>query len=284
MDNAMPTNCNVIYSPVFLLCWGKVRDTLGGTINANDEYIYTINRQTSYKGALAAGEYKYGITMMSDYLRIVTKFKKELHFEAHFQKQQLSFEGTRVNPVSAFGIDKYEPELARQVRILYYKDDDHFVIKLIATENEEELILAKGMNNAGSLAAIGKKIDSLVAKGEEERIIPIRESDYRFYEGDKLKVPILKFNLEKSFDRLVGKYIGPWRIDTARQQTAFLLNEEGAKAEAEAEIVMTLSIPMQPVPTKRLVFDKPFTVILRKNGQKHPYLMVKVENPELMVK
>ncbi len=290
MVNPAPVKSNVVYSPIFLLCWEKLRDTLGGVIKTSSKYADTINKQVNYKSALAKDEYVYGITKTPGSIRVVTKFKKALHFTQYFQKNSLYWGGGYTKPEAAFGIREYDTLLARQVQILYYKSDELFVIKLLAKETNEDLILAKGVNKAGSLESINKKIDELIAEGARQKKLRGYEGKYIFKGGDKLLVPVLKFNLEKSYDKLIGVSISNNKgndggvIAKARQQTAFLLNEEGVKVEAEAEIIILRGGPMEPLDAKHLYFDKPFTVVMRKKGQTHPYLMVKVENTELMVK
>ena len=78
-----------------------------------------------------------------------------------------------------------------------------------------------------------------------------------------------------------------YEILKAWQRTAFKLDEAGAEVKSEAEVVCVLGIEQEeetkPTP-KKMIFDKPFFVMLRRADATNPYFCLYVANPELLVK
>lgn len=76
------------------------------------------------------------------------------------------------------------------------------------------------------------------------------------------------------------------RFVTAFQRNAFVLNKSGAVVEsyAVAAADSAHSVPPDPPRPKRLVFDRPFYIILKRTDTPNPYFVVRVANAELLVK
>ena len=67
---------------------------------------------------------------------------------------------------------------------------------------------------------------------------------------------------------------------------AFHLDENGAAVKSEAVIEYYLGIedtPERPQP-KKMIFDRPFYVLLKRADASQPYFVLWVANTELMVK
>jgi serine protease inhibitor len=71
-----------------------------------------------------------------------------------------------------------------------------------------------------------------------------------------------------------------------QQQTAFMLDEYGAKIEGQATAAAAAAHETRedkPIP-KEMLFNKPFLVILKRKDSPNPYFAMWVENTELMQK
>jgi serine protease inhibitor len=110
-------------------------------------------------------------------------------------------------------------------------------------------------------------------------------------QSDELLIPKFSFNIETNYNSLEGSEFKmgdkPYLIEEAYQRTAFLLDEEGAKAESVAEETVVTEEAIEPVEKphpKKLHFNKPFLVILKRKDSPNPYFAMWVENTELMQK
>jgi hypothetical protein len=183
--------------------------------------------------------------------------------------------------VKAFGINHYEEHLASQVKILYYKNDNYFVISLSTSLKGHELILCRGVSFNTSLEAAVRAADSLTRFGKSE--------NYVFTEHDKLAIPVIKFNISKHYNTLEGQSFMSGEkshiIARALQRTALALDESGAEVESEAQIAVDSAMAPDssvPPPSKRLYFDKPFLLMIRKANRNSPYFCAVIKNAELM--
>jgi serine protease inhibitor len=178
------------------------------------------------------------------------------------------------------------------VEILYYKNDKNFIIKLIPADKEHEIVLFKTEKKYGTMAEMAAATDSLIQLGKKERTVASKKWKYQFLSDDVVMVPDIDFDISASFDKLVGNLFEAntktYKILKAWQRTAFKLDEAGAEVKSEAEFeVVLLSIEQEeetkPTP-KKMIFDKPFFVMLRRTDAKNPYFCLYVANPELLVR
>jgi hypothetical protein len=113
---------------------------------------------------------------------------------------------------------------------------------------------------------------------------------YNFDQKDSFSVPVIKFNIETNYHNLEGKVItagkAHYKVETALQRTAFTLNENGAVVESEGETaVFSLdSLATQESHPKKMTFDKTFYIIIKYVNRANPYLVMKVDNAELLNK
>ena len=81
--------------------------------------------------------------------------------------------------------------------------------------------------------------------------------------------------MEKNFGQLEGKSFVcanvPYNITTAYQRTAFILDESGAEVESEVVFEAATEAAEEIIKPKRLVFDGPFLVLLKRTDAQHPY-------------
>lgn len=203
---------------------------------------------------------------------------KNIEFKDVFEKikEPIVFNGEKVQ---SFGINKSQPKarkLEEQVQVVDYKDKDDFIIKLKSKSDKDEIILAK-ITPEKDLVSTIKKID--------RRIEASDNADLTNYTS--LKIPKFNFDITKSYDELVSKYLmnkgfEDYFIRKAMQNIKFKLDEKGAVLKSEAKIVGEKSAAI--VEPRAFIFDKPFMIILKEKEANMPYFSMWVDNTEIMVK
>ncbi|MBW8381291.1 MAG: hypothetical protein K0M69_02050 [Youngiibacter sp.] len=201
--------------------------------------------------------------------------KKSVAFAENFEKvtKGLDFKGT---VVQSFGIMEEgdavrRGKLEEQVEILYYKNDEEFIVRLKDKDDREELYLAK-LPAEDTLEGLLEKAISL--EGE-----PVAMTKY-----DKLNVPLIAIDMRKDYETLIGQYLmnkgfEDYFIGSALQRMEFVLNESGAALKSKAEIVLDKSVPP---PSKNLILDDSFLLYMVEKGKADPYLVIYVDNAELL--
>jgi serine protease inhibitor len=134
------------------------------------------------------------------------------------------------------------------------------------------------------------EIKRLTEIGKKE--IKNNKTNWKYYykEEDQLIIPKFNFNIETNYDSLEGKKFSSqnenYNIERAFQRTAFKLDESGAIIESEAEIEVTVEEieEIEKPKPKKLIFDKPFLILLKRTDEKNPYFGLWTTNTELMIK
>lgn len=215
---------------------------------------------------------------------------KALKFKTQFDDSPggLIFKGeNRQDRVKAFGIQRFSSnnekmqELSKQVDILYYEANKtkdtlpEFIVRLNSDSKNDELILAM----------IPPKKDLI---STYQSAVSLMKESQRLSEGDILLIPEIDFFIEHSYDELLSKRIlnkgfSDYFISKAIQATKFKLDKTGAQLKSKAVIIMTRSAAPS-ISIKRMVFDRPFLLIMREKNAKNPYFMIWVDNPEILLK
>lgn len=204
--------------------------------------------------------------------------KKNLEFEYAFEdiKDGLDFNNVKVK---AFGIYQIRDEeaknkLAKQIKILHYNSDNDFIISLKDKISNDEIVLAK----IPPKDTLSDTLNYALSNSRREET---------FSSNDILKVPMIKFNINKNFKELENKSLAntgfeDYILASAIQRIDFSLTERGAQLKSKAELGLTKSIPTFESPQK-LIFDKPFLLYMKEKDKKNPYFVMWVENPEIML-
>ncbi|ETA80419.1 hypothetical protein [Youngiibacter fragilis] len=298
---------NVIWSVTFQLAWNElVENVIGEGILLESERAYSteLNLMKQKKESLDPDDYMAMVGMGRDGIvekvntELEKKFgeggkwkveskvdpesylayaflKKSIAFAENFEKvtKGLDFKGVNVQ---SFGIME-EGDAARrgklesQVELLYYKDDEEFIVRLKDKDDKEELYLAK-LPGEDTLEAMLEKARSLEGT-------PAAMTRY-----DKLNVPVVAIDMRKDYETLIGQYLlnkgfESYFIGSALQRMEFVLNESGAALKSKAEIVLDKSVPP---PSKNLIFDDSFLLYMVEKGKAVPYLVIYVDNAELL--
>lgn len=277
MLTPVDANKNVAYAASFTLAWNEMRQQVGAPINNKAKAVKWMNDSPVSGDILGPKEYKRDVRIKGEEISILVNFQRELGFDVPMQplKEPFTFNG---KPVKAFGMVDYDPEIIGIAHLIFYRDEDHFVISLDSKDKSSDMILAKGFNKGAQLHVILQQIQGAIRKGTKIK-------DFA-----SLKIPILKFQEEEHFKELEGidfKAKGkPYRVKTARQKTFFTLDQEGAKIVDAADLVVDTMAALvdgeEVMRPPNLVFDKPFVVVLQKKKSLFPYFILKVENEEIM--
>ena len=107
---------------------------------------------------------------------------------------------------------------------------------------------------------------------------------------DIFAIPTVKFNIATNYKNIEGQSfsIGDNKkhsVEIAYQRTGFIFNENGAVVESEA-VVAVDSASVAPIIThpKKMIFDKPFLIIIKRADKTNPYFVMKVANVELLTR
>lgn len=292
LENELSDSKNSIYAPAFLFAWQEIKDFYKSPINispSNSLDFRLINTSETFQGTLSQDEYETHIDASDDAVSAEAYFKKSLPFamKFHTQDETLVFKG---DTVKTFGINFIDDLLLEYFEVLYYLDDDHFVVKLIPADTDSEIILAKGVALSGSFSDLYQNTNVYIQKGATDKQTKGKEWRYTFEKDDYLSIPVIGFNIGTHYSTLEDQSFSvgpkPHMILKAYQRTAFVLNESGAEIESYGHAV-TDSIGAEPIekPTpKNMVFDKPFVIFIKKKNSINPYFAMRVMNTELMEK
>lgn len=294
LESPICSDTNAVYCATLLFAWDEVRKIVGTPLSIPDKYhdLKLLNASTSFRDVLNPSEYEAIGEVKRDYIFTRASFEKKLPFDYKLQKYEhkLKFDGQKV---AAFGVEGDDNEDMKQiVEILYYKNDKNFIIKLKPDDKEHEIVLFKTEKKYGTMAEMAAATDSLIQLGKKEWTVANKKWKYQFLSDDVVMVPDIDFDISVSFDKLVGNLFEAntktYKILKAWQRTAFKLDEAGAEVKSEAEFeVVLLSIEQEeetkPTP-KKMIFDKPFFVMLRRTDATNPYFCLYVVNSELLVR
>ena len=275
---------NGVYAASLGMAWNELRDAISEPIihfDAKD--LESLNNSESYHNVLIEDEY-YSLAKIED-LKVIAKayFKKSLPFVVPLEKDKkpLNFQNSMVE---AFGFQGHNQSSG----IIYYHNDNDFAIKLFPKDTEHEIILVKTDFE-----------DQLVLKNEVERLekhirdfkkMRNEKNDWKYYynDEDKVSIPIIEFNIQTNYPEMEGSYFSTaerrFVLDMLYQRTAFVLNEKGAEVESEAIAVATEEMEEELPQPKKMIFDQPYLILLKRKSSQYPYFAMFVSNSELMRK
>jgi len=150
---------------------------------------------------------------------------------------------------------------------------DNFVVKLKSESENDELVLAL-IKPKKSLPDTVNYVSGIISK----------ESPLKLSKDDKLAIPVINFNILKSYDELIDKKLlnagfSEYIIAKALQSIKFRLDEKGAVLKSEAKIGLKQASSNKP---KMLVFNEPFLLYLKEKDADYPYFAMWVNNTELL--
>ncbi len=293
LEHKISDDKNSVYCATLLFAWEEIRKAINSPLAVSEDYpdLKLLDQSTSFRDVLKSDEYVAVGEVEGRAVKARAEFRKSLPFEFKLQ----SFEGKLIfdgQKVSSFGLRGFDSsEQLSIVKIIYYQDDDNFILKLFPKDKEHEIILFKTDGEFNSMGEMVHEIEKLTAIGETKKGDEATRWKYYFNEDDIAIIPKFSFNIETNYNTLEGSLFSSkdqgFQITEAWQRTAFILDEIGAEIESEAEIVAETAVAGEeyekPKP-KRMVFDKPFLVLLKRQDAANPYFGLWTRNAELMEK
>jgi hypothetical protein len=293
LENPISDNRNIIYAPAFLFAWDKIKEELKSPITINDKNspdFKLLNKSISHQNSLTNTEYTARVEIIDGAIIARAFFNKTIPFETKLQVLDEPIHFGTAN-VSAFGMDYFDEEAIKFTQILYYKDDNNFILKLIPKDKQHEIILAKGLDKYQTLKDGVKLTNDLITEGIREQVNTNLSWKYYITPDDMFAIPAIKFNIATNYKNLEGQSFltkdtrnHSLEIAIAYQSTGFILNENGAVVESLAVTAVVDSASASPIIThpKKMVFDKPFLIVIKRADKPNPYFVMKVANAELL--
>ena len=292
MEHRISAETNAVYCVTLLYAWDEIRKTIQTplTIPSRHHDLTLLNADLWFRNTLNPNEYTAEGLVEGDKIITRATFKKNLPFDHQFESydNRLKFTGTKV---ASFGfIGNHGHECNDQARILYYQNDRHFLVKLVPEDTAHEILLYMPDHTFSTISEMLPEVKQLMEKGNMERKQASQKWKYNILEEDELIIPKFDFDISTVYNSLAGNRFSAantdYSIETAWQRTAFHLDESGAAVESEATIICTYGIveenPNKPQP-KKMVFNRPFYILLKRTDAANPYFVLWVANPELMV-
>ncbi|MBI5633634.1 MAG: hypothetical protein HZA15_09175 [Nitrospirae bacterium] len=317
IDRELTEGNNVVYCSTFQLAWSKLKYIVKGdvhleseppdAINLNKEIITSTDISPKYYLAMGGLASENIVDRINAELR--AKFKdspvqlkndaqtpydliiysylaKELQFNKEFESlsQPIAFSSHgKISKVKAFGIREYShkkehDDLAKQVRLLSYKDDSDFIIKLISKEASDDIVLAVVPPEKTLLDTVVTVMERISMNGVKP--IPFKHKD-------TLQIPKFNFQIAHQYTPLLNKHFSnkgfeKYFINTAKQDIFFKFDEKGLVLKSSAHLSGTFGVDLNK--PKQLIFDKPFLIFLKENGGKYPYFAMWIDNDELLIR
>ncbi|MCB9252339.1 MAG: hypothetical protein H6605_07705 [Flavobacteriales bacterium] len=292
MEHEIDSTKNVVYAATMLYAWKEIKEAMNVKVYVRKKTfdLYLLNKSIRHRRTLMENEVKSSCELKTDIsgnrIRAKAEFSKTLPFSKKLDrfKGKLYFDG---KPVESFGSMGNNPSHKGVFEIVYYKNDDNFLIRLNSKENPHEIYLYKTSKHFKDFVSVLKDIRLKVAKGEKEKTEEKTRWKYRMETDDELLIPVFNFNISTKYRQLIGNTFKggatDYIIDDANQRIAFLMDESGAKVESEAEVNATEEMVPQKQ-SKKMHFNKPFFIMLKRADSFNPYFAMRVQNSELMVK
>lgn len=252
---------------------------------AGDRFVETIQREMARRFPNAPPlEFelpRQGLAAFA-FLAAGVPWRYEFH-DNHWPLTFTNADGLRT-PVRSFGIlekdeDARGESFRGQVVLLWASDGEErtpeqFAVDLCRHSTPYQVVLAR-MSRKSTLADTLKELQRKMQRNQPKKD--------RLGEEDTLLVPTMHWRIKHHFEELEGpdKVVtsGPCAglfMSTAVQSVQFRLDRRGAELASGALSALVNGGP------RRLHFDRPFLLYLKKRDAKQPILVMWVENAELM--
>lgn len=253
---------NSIYTPTLKMAWEELKIVLESSIvKSNNNDLVSLDNYKFIQYPLSIQEYEKDIKIDGDKINITVEFNKVLPFEEdlYINKNALIFNNKEVCSFSPKN---------KWVKLIYFNNEDDFAISITPKDNEHEIVLIK--SNFQS---------ELILKDEIEKVINKSSYDSMKY-NEEIIIPIIEFDLLSKFPNIrsvqlyTEKY--PFLLKGIEQKTKFTLNNKGAEVKSIVRIGGLVNCVSQP--PRKMEFNKPFIVYIRKKDSKEPYFAMYLAN------
>lgn len=293
LENPISESKNIIYAPAFLYAWDKIKDEIKSSIlvsNANSIDFNLLNKSISHQNSLMDNEYSVTTEIINGAITAKAFFNKTLPFETKLQvlDEPINFNTTKV---SAFGMYYYDEDVIKLTNILYYKDDNNFILKLEPKDKQHEIILVNGLDKYRTLEDAIKLMNNLIAEGQKEKTDNKLLWKYQIAKEDIFAIPTIKFNIATNYKNIENQVFytrdnKQHSVELAYQFTGFIFNENGAVVETRVAVTTDSVTSIEPMikHPKKMIFDKPFLIVIKRIDSINPYFVMRVANAELLTK
>ena len=290
LESKISEDMNSVYCATLLFAWDEIRKQINSPLKVSDTFkdLTLINQSESFKDVLKKNEFKAIVSIDNYLVTARAEFEKSLQFEIILNsfKNKLKFYDQKVSSFGVVGHENYDQ--LEIIQIVYYLNDNNFIIKLLPEDKKHEIILFKTEQRFNTMGEMTDSIVRLTEIGKKERGFPEKYWKYQFRDKDVLIIPKFNFDIKTYYSELEGNKFSSDRINytilNAWQRTAFTLDERGAKIKSEVEIAAAASEELEEPKPKKMIFDKRFLILLKRTDSKEPYYGLWTTNSELMVK
>ena len=193
---------------------------------------------------------------------------KEFKYPKKFNILGKSSFNNKYNNIKYFGIRGDDEELAKQIEVLYYKDEDDFAVKLLTTSNDE--IIVNKNPKGKTFNEIYNNIINNSKNYQDKEFIT---------DSDHFKMPYLSLNVLKEYKELEGEQIktrdgNTLEIGTAIQTIKFTLDDVGGKIKSEAG----MNVMKSSLDERYFYVDKTFAIFLKEQSKSKPYFAARVND------
>jgi len=276
LESSFETKRNIIYGATIPFAWNEIRNEIGTELtDFTNKQLEEINSTKSYINVLKDNEYKTSVEIEGTEIRATAYFRKSLPFEEPLIKfdKLLKFGNSKVESFGFWGSCGF-------AKINYFNNENEFSISLFPKNKKHEIILImhKGRKN---------DFKDYFQRYNQQKELEKNQKVY-FNDDDKVEIPIIEFNLEKSFNKIVGSSFKAndtkYTMLEAYQRNAFILNENGTEVESIVEMSTDAKEEVEKIKPKMMIFNKPFVVLLKRKDAENPYFGVYIANNELLKK
>lgn len=287
LDGGFPKNKNVVYATTLCAAWDTALNIFPkpfAWINKPPDELAAIASSNLWQNSLLKSDYTCKIDNTSDGLSLLVKFYKQFKFREKFivQPNGIKFLGKNVK---SFG---WTGNSNSSIEILFYHSDTDFGLRLHTLDTSQELILIMDPQKHQNFQAVWQHFLKNRNTADAERIQALNEWKYAFSEEDELMIPYVGFNLEKNFGYLCGTTFKTGNeqhsLQQLKQRNAFVMDETGVQVESEVQMLTDSAgvSPITPPKPQHLIFNRPFYIFMKRNGNFYPFFAVYIQNPALL--
>ena len=276
LESSFSTENNIIYGATIPFAWNEIKKEIGTPLHDfTSKELEKLNDTKSFVNVLNETEYETSVEVDGNEIKAKAYFSKSLPFEEPLTKfeESLDFGKTKVESFGFWGSCSY-------AKINYFNNENDFSISLFPKNKEHEIILIMNQKVKNTSAVFSEYLNVLNQQ---------KNQSVDFNDDDKVEIPIIEFNLEKTFGQFLGSKFRSKMIEfeviEAYQRNAFILNENGTEVESDVEFATDEAMEdfEKPKP-KMIIFNKPFVVFLKRKAAENPYFGVYIANDELLKK
>lgn len=196
LENKISEDKNAVYCVPLLYAWDEIRKELGRPLKVDSQLndLNLLNNSKSYLNVLSEDEYSVKAKVVENDIIAEAFFSKSLPFSEKLSsfRDSLIFDKTKV---TSFGLLGNDYAVLYVVEILYYNDDNNFVIKILLKDANHEIILAKFDRRFETMIEMFSEIQNKIVLGKEEQENQALNWKYRIMSNDEVVIPKLQFNI-----------------------------------------------------------------------------------------